>query len=178
MREGYGMKKKPKFLRSNVHSYARLKNVWRKPKGMHNKLRHQFKGYGNVVNIGYGAPLTSKFLHKSGKEFVLVHNSAEAELLVKDKHMAIISKHLGQKKRLVIIQKLAKKSITIHNIKDIAKHIESINTDMQQRKDKKKKLPKQKPKEVKKKEEKQLTDEEKKKQEKAEKDKVLTKRQL
>mgnify|MGYP001600489337 FL=1 len=48
-----------KFLRRNWDKYKRLgkrnkkRQIWRKPKGIHNKMRKNRRGYSAIVRIGY-----------------------------------------------------------------------------------------------------------------------------
>ena len=58
--------KKPFFFRQDAHKNLKLGDKWRKPKGLHSKMRLGFKGYRKSVSIGYGSPKITKNLHKSG----------------------------------------------------------------------------------------------------------------
>lgn len=51
-----------KFIRQDAHKKAKLKNLWRKPKGLHNKMRLQKKGYRRLPKVGMGTPNTEKNL--------------------------------------------------------------------------------------------------------------------
>ena len=170
----------PTFMRRNYSSMKRLAKVWRRPKGMQNKLRHKFKGYGSVVSVGYRNPEVLRGRHNSGKEFVMVENQAIIASLDAAKHIAILSSNTGKKKRMTLLEVLKTKSIEVHNIQDIDKYMTQVKEGFAARKkkveEKKKEVKEEKKEPVKTEEKKKLTEEEKKKEEKAEKDKILTKR--
>lgn len=49
-------KKKPKFIRQDTNRAKKFKIKWRKPKGMHSKLRLNKKGHQKSPSQGYRAP--------------------------------------------------------------------------------------------------------------------------
>ena len=62
----------PHFKQQEWFRYKRINESWRKPRGMHSKMR-KHKGYRpNVVSIGYGAPSKVRNLHPSGFEEIMV----------------------------------------------------------------------------------------------------------
>ena len=46
-------KKRPKFKRQEWYTYKRLGDSWRRPRGLHSKMRKHLKYRPNVVSIGY-----------------------------------------------------------------------------------------------------------------------------
>jgi large subunit ribosomal protein L32e len=102
----------PKFLRRNWDKFSRLgknkkkKQVWRSPKGRHNKMRRKRKGYPAVVSIGYK--------QEDKKNMALVNNLKELEGIQKGE-MIILGK-IGNKKRIEIVNKAKEKGIEIYNI--------------------------------------------------------------
>jgi large subunit ribosomal protein L32e len=55
-----------RFQRRGIHEKQRLADVWRKPKGRHNKLRRQIKAKGPLPRPGYGSPAAVRGLHPCG----------------------------------------------------------------------------------------------------------------
>lgn len=102
----------PTFLRRNWDKYSRLgknkrkKQVWRSPKGRHNKMRLKRKGYPATVNIGYK--------HEESKKMVLVNTLKELEKIGKEE--IIIVGKVGNRKRLEIVKKAKEKGIQVQNI--------------------------------------------------------------
>ena len=138
-------KMKPKFKRQQL-ILNKLKDSWRKPKGIHSKLRLQKKGKGKLVRIGYGTKKDLKGLIK-GKKAVRVTNLKDLENL---KEAIIISSKIGLKKKLEIINKAKELKLEIINIKNVDKFLEEIKKN----KEEKKKLKEEKKKKKIKKEEK------------------------
>jgi large subunit ribosomal protein L32e len=161
------IKAKPKFKRRQF-LLKKLKDKWRKPKGLHNKLRLRKKGKGKVVRIGYGTS-------NKNKEIMLIKNIQELENAKKE---IIISSGIGLKKKLEIIKKSKEMKLNILNIKDVDKFVQDKEKMRGEKKEektkrKKKKEEKSKKEEIKKKE--GLSKEDKEKKEKEERKQVLEK---
>jgi len=175
-------KKKPDFVRQDFHK-KRLKKKWKKPKGLHSKVRLGLKGKPRRISTGFGSPNKVKGLHRSGLKPVLISSLDDVNRIKKEKEGAVISRSVGLKKRYVIVKKLKELQVGVLNIKDVDKYLKKIENGLNARKEKKKKMKEKKEKKKKeekpKKEEKlseKLTEEEKKEQDKKEKDKILTKK--
>ncbi|MBI4141819.1 50S ribosomal protein L32e, partial [Candidatus Woesearchaeota archaeon] len=110
-------KNKPKFRRQNYGALPRIKSSWRKPKGLHSKLRHGFAGHRNNVEPGYGTPAELRHIGKEGLTPVLVHTTKELEN-IDQKTQGIIVAHTGKKKKMTIIKTAQEKKITILNLKN------------------------------------------------------------
>lgn len=169
-------RKKPKFYRQDSHKKARLALVWRRPKGLHSKMRLGKRGYRRSVEVGWGSPRLVKGLHRTGLEIVAVHNVKDLDLIDPKKQGALIAATVGQRKRVQIAKEAIQKNITILNMKDPAGYIQETDAKMKAKKAEPEKKDKAEDKSKEKKEEKQevLTDEQKKLKEKQEKDKLLT----
>ncbi len=187
---------KPDFKRTDAHKKLRLHSGWRKPKGLQNKMRLQFKGYRRIVKSGYQTPAQLKNKNSSGLEIVIVNNMAELEALDKKTQAALIG-NLGRKKKEQMIKKAQDSGITLVNL-SVKSYMEKTKTMLEDKSKKKEALlKKQKEKEEKEKKSKQKAEaeaakakakteeaeakkseqkapEDKKEQEKKEQDKVLT----
>lgn len=108
-------KRKPKFRRQEWFRYKKLGKKWRKPKGLHSKLRRNLKYRPNVVRVGYGSPKKARGLHPSGFKEVLVHNIKELEKINPKIQAVRISHSVGYKKREVIIEKADEIGIRVLN---------------------------------------------------------------
>lgn len=176
---------KPKFSRQDSHKKKKLGDKWRRPKGLHSKMRLRKKGYKRSVKTGYGTPKSIKGTIKN-LERVFVNNVNDLKNIDEKKQGIIISSTVGMKNRVEIIKEAEKLKINILNIKSPKDYIKKAEEKVEEKKKDKevKKLEKEaKKKEVKKEKklekevEKELTEEEQKEQEKKEKDKVLTKKE-
>jgi large subunit ribosomal protein L32e len=107
--------KKPEFNFHDSHKKKRLGTSWRKPRGLHNKLRQQIAAKGKLVRPGFGSPRAVKGFHPCGLPEVLVNNVAELE---KAQGFAVrIASAVGRKKRLEIQAKAAEFNLKVLNPK-------------------------------------------------------------
>ncbi|MEM3536822.1 MAG: 50S ribosomal protein L32e [Candidatus Bathyarchaeia archaeon] len=109
-------KKKPDFVRHESWRYDRLKENWRRPKGIDNKMRRKIKGWPQTVNIGYRGPKAARGLHPSGFEEVLVHNVDELKKVNPKIQAVRIAHTVGRRTRLQILAEARKKKITVLNV--------------------------------------------------------------
>jgi len=177
--------KKPEFIKQDYQRRKRLgrKLKWRKPKGIHSKIRHHFKGRRKMPSPGYKSPRKVRNLHSSGLMIINVASIDNLKEIKRENEGIFIAKNVGIKKRLEIFKKAKELNINVLNLnvdEQIKKIEDSINSKKKQDvKETKKETPKESPiKEIKeqKEEKQQSSDETKKEVEKKEKDKILTKR--
>ena len=177
--------RKPVFIRQDNPKRRKLNDKWRKPKGIHSKIRHHFKGRRKMPSPGYKSPRQVKGMHSSGLAVTVVHSVDDMNKIKKETHGAVISKSVGTKKKLEILKAAKKNNIQILNINidDAIKKIEdfvslksSKKTETKKEESKEKQEKKQKDKQEPKEKENPLSDEEKKEAEKKERDKLLTKK--
>ncbi len=107
--------KKPEFNRHDCHKKKRLGTSWRKPRGLHNKLRQQVSAKGKLVRPGFGSPKAVKGFHPSGFKEILVNNVKELE---NARGCAVrIASAVGMRKRLEIQAKAAEMNLKVLNAK-------------------------------------------------------------
>ncbi|MGC9079304.1 MAG: 50S ribosomal protein L32e [Nanopusillaceae archaeon] len=111
-------RKKPDYYRPywwTSISQRNSKDSWRRPKGIHNKMRHKLKGKPKMVEVGYGSPREVKGLLPNGKIPRLVYNVEDLMKVDKEKEVAIIASTVGRRKREQIINKAKELNIEIFN---------------------------------------------------------------
>ena len=108
-------RRKPEFVRCESWRYKRLKEAWRKPKGIDNKMRLQVKGWPKLVKVGYRGPKEVRGLHPSGLRDVLVHNVEELKKLDPSRDGARIASGVGREKRMEIVEMAKKLGIRVFN---------------------------------------------------------------
>jgi large subunit ribosomal protein L32e len=107
--------KKPEFNFHDSHKKKRLGTSWRKPRGLHNKLRQQVAAKGKLVRPGYGSPKAVRGYHPCGLPEILVNNVAELD---KANGFAVrIAAAVGKKKRLDIEAKASEIGLKVLNAK-------------------------------------------------------------
>jgi large subunit ribosomal protein L32e len=112
-------KRKPKFVRQESWRYKRLKENWRRPKGLDNKMRRKIKGWPPAVNVGYRGPKVARGLHPSGYKEVLVYNAEEIKKVDPKTQAVRIAHTVGKRERAKILTESRKRKITVLNVKEI-----------------------------------------------------------
>jgi len=107
--------KKPNFVQTDLHKKKRLKNTWRRPKGLHNKKRRHILGKGEMARVGYGSPVAVKGLHPSGFQDVLMSRVQELDELDPSTQAVRIARTVGQRKRMDIVKKARSLGLKILN---------------------------------------------------------------
>jgi large subunit ribosomal protein L32e len=103
------------FLRQEWFRFPRLGEKWRRPRGMHSKMRRHIQYRPNVVSIGYRGPAKVRGLHPSGFEEVMVFNPDQL-VKVDPKVQAVrVGSSVGFKKRLAIEEKADELGIRVLN---------------------------------------------------------------
>jgi large subunit ribosomal protein L32e len=109
-------KKKPDFVRPESWRYVKLKESWRRPRGLDHKVRRKIKGWPPGVSVGYKGPKSARGLHPSGFKEVLVHNAQELSSIDPKTEAVRIAHRVGKKKRVEIIAEAKKRKVAILNV--------------------------------------------------------------
>ena len=107
--------KKPKFVQTDQHKKKRLKKYWRRPRGLHNKKRRHILGKGEIARVGYGSPSAVKGLHPSGFQDVMMYRVQDLAELDPGTQAVRISRTVGQRKRMEIVNKARSLGLKILN---------------------------------------------------------------
>jgi large subunit ribosomal protein L32e len=109
-------KKTPAFKRTEWFRYKRLsRSGWRKPHGMDNKQRRNFKYRSSLVRIGHGKVKEARGLHPSGYREVRVMNTNDLESIDPETEAARVGKTVGGRKRELIYTRADELGIRILN---------------------------------------------------------------
>lgn len=103
------------FLRQEWFRFPRLGEKWRRPRGMHSKMRRHIQYRPNVVSIGYRGPKQVRGLHPSGFQEVMVFNADQLENVDPKVQAVRIGGSVGFKKRQVIEKKADELGIRVLN---------------------------------------------------------------
>ncbi len=108
----------PVFRRQEWFRYKKLGGKsapWRRPRGIHSKMRRHFKYRPPVVAIGYRTPAAARGLHPSGFEEVLVFRPEDLEDLDPKTQGARIGGTVGGRKQAAIVSKADEMGIRVFN---------------------------------------------------------------
>lgn len=127
----YVKRRKPNFRREESWRYKRLKERWRKPKGIDSKMRKKVKGWPSSPIAGYRSPKKTRGLHPSGYEEVLVHNLDDLEKIDPQTQAIRIAHTVGTRKRIEISTQAREKEIHILNPKGV-REFEEVEEELKE----------------------------------------------
>jgi len=135
--------KKPKFKRQESWRYKRVKENWRKPRGIDSKMRKKVKGWPPSPGTGYRSPKKTRGLHPSGYVEVRVQTTEDLNELDPGTQAIRIARTVGDKKRVEISDLADERGIHILNPR-IAKELEEFEEEEaeEEEKEKEKEKPK------------------------------------
>lgn len=108
-------KKRPKFSKFESWRLVRVKDYWRRPTGIDNKMRQKRKGWPKSVKVGYGSPKAVRNLHPSGLEEVAVFNVGDLTIVDPETQVARIGGSVGARKRTAIVAEAVNLGIRVLN---------------------------------------------------------------
>ena len=108
-------RKRPDFVRQESWRYVRVKESWRKPRGIDSKMRLKVKGWPRSPEVGYRGPRAVRGLHPSGFEEVIVHNVDELREVDPERQAVRIAHTVGSRKRAEIVAEAERLGIVVLN---------------------------------------------------------------
>ena len=108
-------RKRPDFVRQESWRYVRVKESWRKPRGIDSKMRLKVKGWPKSPEVGYRGPRAVRGLHPSGFEEVIVHNVDELREVDPERQAVRIAHTVGSRKRGEIVAEAERLGIVVLN---------------------------------------------------------------
>lgn len=106
---------RPAFKRQEWFRYQRLGEKWRRPKGIHSKMRRHLSYRPPVVSIGYRGPKMVRDYHPSGFQEVLVHNVSQVDKVDPKVQAIRIGGTVGARKRMAITERADELGIRVLN---------------------------------------------------------------
>jgi large subunit ribosomal protein L32e len=107
--------RRPAFKRQEWFRYSKLGEMWRRPKGIHSKMKRKLARRPPVVAIGYRGPAAVRGLHPSGFEEVHVANVNDLEGIDPKTQAVRIGGTVGTKKRITIEDRAEELGIRVLN---------------------------------------------------------------
>jgi large subunit ribosomal protein L32e len=108
-------RKKPKFRRQESWRYKRIKENWRRPRGIDSKMRKKVKGWPSSPNVGYRGPKAARGLHPSSYKEVLVFNADDLSKVNPELEAVRIAHTVGGRKRIEIINRAKEMNVHVLN---------------------------------------------------------------
>ena len=119
-------KKRPSFRRVESWRYVRVKDPWRKARGIDSRTRIKSKSGVKSPSVGYRGPKKVRGLHPSGYEEVRVHNIDDIKGLNNKKHAIKVSTKLGAKKRINVVDYAQSRGFKVLNLGISQRELESL----------------------------------------------------
>jgi large subunit ribosomal protein L32e len=106
---------RPAFHRQEWFRYKRVGDHWRKPRGIHSKLRRHYSGEQAFVSVGYRGPRAARGKHPSGFEEIMVFSPKDLDSLDPKRQAVRIGHSVGYLKRMHIALRADEMNIRILN---------------------------------------------------------------
>ena len=107
-------KRKPWFRRPLEFAYA-MKDGWRKPRGIHSKMREAIRSKPAVVSPGYRSAKSIRGLHPSGYEEVYVTTVSQLQKVNAKTQAARLAGGIGERKRKIFVESAKKIGVKLLN---------------------------------------------------------------
>ena len=108
-------KKKPKFHRPESWRYKRVKEKWRKARGIDSRTRKKRQGWPVSPSIGYRSPRQVRYQSSAGKEEILINSPLDLSLIDTSYQVGRIAASVGRKKKERIITEAQLLNVLIVN---------------------------------------------------------------
>lgn len=110
-------KRRAHFKRHQSDRYKTVKESWRKPKGIDNRVRRRFKGQAAMPSIGYGSNKKTRHMMPSGHKSFVVRNVSDVDLLLMHTRTfaATIAHNVSSRKRIAIVEKARALNVKVTN---------------------------------------------------------------
>ncbi len=105
----------PDFVRQQAELYKRVPDNWRRPRGIHSRMRRGKAHRRPRAKIGYRTPRQVRGMHPSGFREVLVHTPDEVDDVDPATEAIRIGGTVGGRKRAQIIEKADELDIRVLN---------------------------------------------------------------
>ncbi|KAL1921202.1 60S ribosomal protein eL32 [Calcarisporiella thermophila] len=112
------VKKRTKpFKRHQSDRYKSVKESWRKPKGIDNRVRRRFKGQIPMPSIGYGSNRKTRHMLPNGFKKFVVSNVKELDLLLMHNRTfaAEVAHNVSAKNRVAIVERAKELNVRVTN---------------------------------------------------------------
>jgi len=112
-------KKTNRFNRFQSDRFDRVKESWRKPRGIDNRVRRRFRGAKLMPKIGYGSDKATRFQLQNGLYPFVVKTPKDIDMLLmhNEKFAAVIAHNLSARNRKIVLERAAQLGVKVVNSK-------------------------------------------------------------
>ena len=107
--------RKPVFLAQDTHKKKRIRQRWRRPRGLQSKIRLNKRGYRRGVSSGWRSPRQVRGLSPEGLVPIRVETIAQLETIDPKTQGAIVSGRVSIRTKKALYDAAAQRSITVLN---------------------------------------------------------------
>lgn len=124
-------KHRPSFRRVESWRLKRVKDPWRKARGIDSRTRKKSKSGVKSPSVGYRGPKKVRGMHPSGYEEVRIVSIEDLKNLNNKIHALKLSSRLGARKRMSIIEYAQNRGFKVLNIGISQKELEDLESMME-----------------------------------------------
>jgi large subunit ribosomal protein L32e len=121
-------RKRPSFRRVESWRHKRVKDSWRKARGIDSQTRKKTKTGVKSPSVGYRNPKKVRGLHPSGYEEVRIFTLDDFKGLNNRKHAIKVSGRLGAKKRIALVDYAQSRGFKVLNIGISQRELETFES--------------------------------------------------
>lgn len=121
-------RKRPSFRRVESWRHKRVKDSWRKARGIDSQTRKKTKTGVKSPSVGYRNPKKVRGLHPSGYEEIRIFTLEDFKGLSNRKHAIKVSGKLGAKKRIALIDYAQSRGFKVLNIGISQRELETFES--------------------------------------------------
>merc|ERR1719198_2588140 len=105
------------FSRHQSDEYVKVKESWRRPRGIDSRQRRKFKGLTSIVHIGYGSDKATRHRMPSGFYKFTVSNVKQLDVLLMQnrEYAAEVAHNVSSRKRKEIVERAEQLNIKVLN---------------------------------------------------------------
>ncbi len=101
-----------RFKRQESWRLKRVKENWRRPRGVTSRMRKEKNGWPSLVKVGHRSDASKRGRHPKGLVERIVRNESDLEGLDPRLHIVRLSARLGEKRRLTLVERV--RSLNVH----------------------------------------------------------------
>ena len=114
------IKRSKRFTRFQSDKFPhKIRDSYRKPRGIDNRMKRQFRGNKPLVKVGYGTKVAHKHILPNGFKKFLIRNEKDVEVLLMNNRVFCgeLASNLSAEKRKTIAKRAAELNVRLTNYK-------------------------------------------------------------